>query len=78
VGPLYGLFETEFGVRMIRATEALRAVAADPTAAQLLGVPEGSPLLQAERVTFTYADRPVEVRRGLYATERFHYFNALG
>jgi len=78
VGPLYGLFETEFGVRMIRATEALRAVAADPGGAALLGVAAGAPLLQAERVTFTYADRPVEVRRGLYVTERFHYFNALG
>ena len=27
-GPLYGLFETEFGVRMIRAEEKIRAVAA--------------------------------------------------
>ena len=44
----------------------------------LLDVAEGAPLLQSDRVTFTYADRPVEVRRGLYVTERFHYFNALG
>ena len=28
-GPMYGLFETEFGVRMIRAEEKMRAVAAD-------------------------------------------------
>ena len=35
-GPMYGLFETEFGVRMIRATEKLRAVAADAAAAELL------------------------------------------
>jgi GntR family transcriptional regulator len=78
VGPLYGLFESEFGVRMIRAAERLRAVLADAEGAALLGVAEGSPLLQAERVTYTYEDRPVEVRRGLYVTERFHYFNALG
>jgi GntR family transcriptional regulator len=25
-GPMYGLFETEFGVRMIRAEEKMRAV----------------------------------------------------
>ena len=28
-GPLYAMFETEFGTRMIRATEKIRAVAAD-------------------------------------------------
>ena len=77
VGPLYGLFESEFGVRMIRADETIRAVLADATAASLLAVGKGSALLQVERVSYTYEDRPVEVRRGLYVTDRFHYFNAL-
>jgi DNA-binding GntR family transcriptional regulator len=35
-GPMYALFEAEFGTRMIRATEKIRAVAADDTAAELL------------------------------------------
>ena len=38
-GPMYGLFETEFGVRMIRAEEKIRAVAADAEEAQWLGAP---------------------------------------
>ena len=77
-GPMYGLFETEFGVRMIEATEKLRAVPADPTTAELLGVPENAPLLSVDRVSFTYGSRPVEVRRGLYVTTRYHYENELG
>lgn len=76
-GPLYGLFESEFGTRMIRAEEQLRAVAAEPTVAQLLGVGAGSPLLLIERVSYSYGDRPVEVRRGLYVTEHYHYRNTL-
>jgi GntR family transcriptional regulator len=76
-GPMYGLFETEFGTRMIRATESLRAVGADPIVAQLLEVPDGTPLLSVERVSFTYGDKPVEVRRGLYLTDRHHYQNEL-
>ena len=76
-GPLYGLFETEFGTRMIRAEEQLRAVGADPQTAQLLGVAERSPLLLVERVSYSYGDRPVEVRRGLYVTEHYHYRNTL-
>ncbi|MCE2971080.1 MAG: GntR family transcriptional regulator [Burkholderiales bacterium] len=76
-GPLYGLFETEFGTRMIRAEERLRAVAAVPGAAALLNVAPGTPLLQIERVSYTYGDRPVEVRRALGATDGFHYRNTL-
>ena len=76
-GPMYALFEAEFGTRMIRATEKIRAVAADDTAAELLSVAVGSPLLSVERVSFTYGDRPVEVRRGLYVTTRHYYQNDL-
>lgn len=75
---LYSLFETKFGVRMIRAEERLRAVAADRSSAELLRVVEGSPLLSVERTSFTYGDRPVEWRRGLYLTDNHCYFNELG
>lgn len=77
-GSLYSLFETRFGVRMIRAEERIRAVAADRNSAELLGVADGSPLLSVERVSFTYGDRPVEWRRGLYSTAEHYYLNELG
>ena len=76
-GPMYGLFESEFGTRMIRASEKIRAVGADAGAAQFLGVAEGTPLLCAERVSFTYGDKAVELRRGLYMTSQHHYQNDL-
>lgn len=76
-GPLYGLFESEFGTRMIRADERIRAVAAEPPAAELLGIESGSPLLLVERVSYTYGDRPVEIRRGLCVTRAHHYHNTL-
>lgn len=76
-GPLYAMFETEFGVRMIRAEEKIRAVAASAAAAEVLQVPVGSPLLSVERLSLTYGDRPVELRRGLYRTEAHHYRNEL-
>ena len=76
-GPLYGLFETEYGVRMIRAEEQIRAVAADAESAGLLAMALGAPLLDVQRVAFTYGDRPVEWRRGLYDTRDHHYRNSL-
>lgn len=77
-GSLYSLFETRFGVRMIRAEERIRAVPADHSSAELLGVPEGMPLLSVERVSYTYGDKPVEWRRGLYSTQKHCYYNELG
>lgn len=75
---LYSLFESRYGVRMIRADERLRAVSADRVSADLLKVPEGSPLLLVERVTFTYGNKPVEWRRGFYSTQNYYYHNELG
>lgn len=76
-GPMYGLFESEFGTHMIRASEQIRAVCADESASQLLNVSVGTPLLNVERVSFTYGDKAVELRRGLYLTSAHHYQNEL-
>lgn len=76
-GPMYGLFESEFGVRMIRAEEKLRAVVADESVAPLLGVKSGTALLSVERLSRTYGDQPVELRRGLYRTDDYYYRNEL-
>jgi GntR family transcriptional regulator len=76
-GPTYAMFELEFGVRMVRAEEKIRAVAADETHAALLKVPRGTPLLSVERIAYTYNDVPMELRRGLYRTDTHHYRNEL-
>jgi GntR family transcriptional regulator len=77
-GSLYSFFESQFDVRVARAEERLRAVPADRVSAELLQVAEGSPLLSVERLSFSYADKPVEWRRGLYNTHDHCYFNELG
>ncbi len=76
--PLYSLFEEDFGIKMLRAEEKIRAVAAPPDVAQILRVTAGAPLLLVERLSFTYGDKPVELRRGHYLTEKHFYRNVLG
>ncbi len=76
-GPMYGLFETEFGTQMIRATEKLKAVLADEVTAAQLNIAVGTPVLGVERVSFTYGERPVELRRAVYVTASHHYHNEL-
>lgn len=76
-GPMYALFESEFGTHMIRAQEEIRAICAQEDSAALLKVEIGTPLLSVERISFTYGDKAVELRRGLYLTNAHHYRNEL-
>lgn len=76
-GPSYALFEAEFNVRMVRADEKIRAIAAEGGRETLLKVPAGTPLLFVERIAYTYKDTPMELRRGYYRTDTHHYFNTL-
>jgi GntR family transcriptional regulator len=76
-GPMYALFESEFGVRMVRAEEKIRAVLPDGQQCALLAVPAGTPLLSVERLAYTYKDTPMELRHGLYLTDKHFYRNEL-
>lgn len=76
-GPMYALFETEFGVRMVRAEEKIRAVLADSEQCALLQIDASTPLLSVERIAYTYNDAPMEMRRGLYLTSTHFYRNEL-
>ena len=76
-GPTYAMFELDFGVRMVRAQEKIRAVLPDAEQAQLLQITANTPLLSVERIAYTYNDVPMELRRGLYLTDTHHYRNEL-
>jgi GntR family transcriptional regulator len=76
-GPTYAMFEVNFGVRMVRAEEKIRAVVPDAQQAALLQVTPATPLLSVERIAYTYNDVPMELRRGLYRTDTHHYRNDL-
>ena len=55
----------------------MRAVLPDAAQAELLEVTPHTPLLQVDRVSYTYNDAPVEVRKGLYRTDTHYYKNTL-
>jgi GntR family transcriptional regulator len=76
-GPTYAMFELDFGVRMVRAEEKIRAILPTEAQAALLHVTPMTPLLSVERIAYTYNDVPMELRRGLYLTDTHHYHNEL-
>lgn len=77
-GTIYHLYQERFGLSVIRAVERLRAVTADRAAARALRVRAGTPLLEIERIAYTYRDRPVELRVSRVDTTRHAYLSELG
>lgn len=74
---IYHLYQTEFGITVVRAHERLRAVGADRSAARVLGVAPGQPVLQVRRVALGLGGRPVEWRVSTVVTAQHDYVNLL-
>lgn len=74
---LYPFYETEYGVRVIRAVERLSAVPATARVAEGLNLGQGAPLLEIDRIALAYGDKPVEWRRSLCNTKDYKYLSTL-
>ena len=74
---LYSMYETRFGMRVLHAEERLKAVGAPREVSALLQVPAGTPMLQIERIAFSYRHEPAELRHCLCDTRLHHYRNSI-
>ncbi len=74
---LYPLYESKYGIRVVRAEERLRAVPASAREAEFLEIQEGTPLLEIDRIAMTFGDDPVEWRRSRCNTADSFYLSQL-
>jgi GntR family transcriptional regulator len=74
----YSLYQTRYGINVVRAHERLRATLCDRSTAKLLKIEAGTPLLEINRVAMSYHNTPVELRRTLVSTAQHEYWNDLG
>ncbi|MBK8322492.1 MAG: GntR family transcriptional regulator [Betaproteobacteria bacterium] len=75
---IYHLYQSRYGINVLRTDEHLRAVLAAGDMAQLLQVAPGAPLLEIRRVALTFRDRPVEYRLSRVNTAAHAYHNTFG
>ena len=75
---IYHLYQSRYGINVLRTDERLRAVLAGVEEARLLGLAAGTPLLEIRRVAMTFRDRPVELRVSRVDTRDHDYHNTLG
>ena len=74
---IYQLYQTGFGITVVRAHERVRAAAADRTTARVLGIAPGTPVLQVRRTALALNDRPVEYRLSTLFTAQHDYVSTL-
>lgn len=70
---LYQMYQDEFNVSVVRATERVRGIAATRSQAQLLLTQVGAPLLEIIRTVYTFGDRPIELRYSYVNTQHCEY-----
>ncbi|HKX39691.1 MAG TPA: GntR family transcriptional regulator [Burkholderiaceae bacterium] len=74
---IYQLYQSDFGITVVRAQERARARAADRNAARVLGLTVGEPVMQVLRTALTFGDRPIEHRVSVIDTAHHDYVNLL-
>lgn len=74
---IYQLYQSEFGITVVRAVERARAVAADRAAARVLGVAPATPVLRVRRCALSFGDKPVELRTSTIHTAGHDYVQTL-
>ena len=75
---IYHLYQSRYGINVLRADERLRAILANADDARLLRVEVGAPLLEIRRVALTFRERPVELRISRVNTAAHVYHNTFG
>ena len=76
-GTLYQLYQSDFGITVVRALERARAVGADRAAARVLGLAPGTPVMRLRRTALTFGDKPVEYRVSTIHTAQHDYVQTL-
>jgi len=69
--------ERDYGIRLVRAKQMIRAILASPELANTLGIKPKSALLFIERVSYSQENVPVEFLRIYYRADRYVLYNEL-
>jgi GntR family transcriptional regulator len=69
--PIYALLEQQAHVHIRRATQVIRAVAADQLTARQIDLPRAAPVMMIERVTYSSEEVPVEYIVFFYRGDRY-------
>jgi GntR family transcriptional regulator len=75
---IFLILENDYGFSLDRAELRVDAMLADAKLAETLAMPEASPVLRIERLTFATGERPLDFEYLYYRGDAFQYFMMVG
>jgi len=72
-GAILTILENKSGMRVQKVRQTISASNADERAARFLGIEQGDPVLQFERVHYVANERPIEVGISYFHPKRYQY-----
>ncbi|HET8610023.1 MAG TPA: GntR family transcriptional regulator [Burkholderiales bacterium] len=75
---LYAVYQIRYGISIIKTIERVTAAKAEAEDARILCIRKGEPVLEIERLAYTFNGVPVEVRRSRVRTDQYHYLLTQG
>jgi GntR family transcriptional regulator len=75
--PLRQILEDDYGIRLARAKQVIRAIAASAKVAKKLSIPAKAALLYIERVSYSTENVPIEFLRVYHRGDRYALYNEL-
>ena len=70
---LYKILEERYAIVLARAESTIEVVSCRGTQSTILGIPQGTPMLQVEGKTYDVTDQFVEFAQVLYRADRFRF-----
>lgn len=70
---LYGVLESRYNLRLMRAKQALEATTANNYEAELFGIAPGTAMILLEGITYDEQERPIEYFKAVYRGDRFKF-----
>jgi GntR family transcriptional regulator len=75
--PMRLILEKEFGIRLVKAKQTIRALHVPANLIKPLSLKPGAPILFIERVSYSQYELPVEFLRIYYRGDRYELYNEL-
>ena len=74
---LYNFYQDAFGINVVGTDERVRVSQASELEGKLLALATGAPVLEVERIAYSYNQKPVEYRISRVNTEEYEYVGSV-
>ncbi|MTI56699.1 MAG: GntR family transcriptional regulator [Geosporobacter ferrireducens] len=74
---IYDLLESKYGVKIVKAKEYIEPQVSNDYESKYLDIVYHSPVFYTERISLTYGEKPIELRKSIIRGDKFKFYTEL-